>query len=85
MLLITLNLIVFIVFVYRLMSVFVVIQLTDLSFRQLNYRILLLAKCALKLLQCLFSFEELAHGNPSGITTAKDDARKNTISKLDPV
>ena len=42
-------------------------------------------KCALKLLQCLFSFEELAHGNPSGITTAKDNARKNTIKKLDPV
>ena len=43
------------------------------------------SKCALKLLECLYSFEDLAHGNPSGITTAKNDARKNTIEKLDPV
>ena len=41
-------------------------------------------KCALKLLQCLFIFEELALGNPSGITTSHQGSRKTTIKKLDP-
>ena len=42
-------------------------------------------KRALQLLRCLFSDEELVNGNPSGTTTAKDDIRKKTIKKLDPV
>ena len=42
-------------------------------------------KCALQLLSCLFSDEELVNGNPSGTTTAKDDVHKKTIKKLDPV
>lgn len=43
------------------------------------------SKCALQLLGCLFSAEELVNGNPSGTTTAKDVVRKRTIKKLDPV
>ena len=43
------------------------------------------SKCALQLLGCLFSAEELVNGNPSGTTTAKDEIRRQTIKKLDPV
>ena len=42
-------------------------------------------KCALQLLACLFSVEELVNVNPSGTMTAKDEVRKQTIKKLDPV
>ena len=42
------------------------------------------SKCALQLMSCLFSVEELVNGNPSGHTNSKDDIRKKTIKKLDP-
>ena len=42
------------------------------------------ARCALQLLSCLFSDEELVNGNPSGNTNSKEQARINTIQKLDP-
>ena len=32
---------------------------------------------------CVFTFEELAHGNPSGITTARNTERRKHIHKLD--
>ena len=41
------------------------------------------SKCALKLVLCVFTFEELAHGNPSGITTARNAERRKHIHKLD--
>lgn len=37
-------------------------------------------KCALS---CLFAAEELVNGSPSGITKLKDQARINSIQKLD--
>ena len=42
------------------------------------------SKCALQLLSCMFSDEELVNGNPSGMTNSKDEGRKSTITKLDP-
>ena len=39
---------------------------------------------ALKLMDCLFSTEELVNGNPSGVTHSKDAARQKTIKRLDP-
>jgi len=42
------------------------------------------ALCALKLLNCLFTDEELVNGNPTGITNSKDERRKATIKELDP-
>ena len=40
--------------------------------------------CALKLLGCLFSPEELVNGNPSGITNSSKEAWKKSIQKPDP-
>ena len=42
------------------------------------------AKCALQMMGCLFSTDELVNGNPSGITNSKDEARRRSIRKLDP-
>lgn len=42
-------------------------------------------KCALQLTSCLFTVEELTNGNPSGVTNSKDEARKRTLRKLDPI
>ena len=42
-------------------------------------------KCALQLASCLFTVEELTNGNPSGVTNSKDEARKRTLQKLDPI
>lgn len=42
------------------------------------------SKCALQLMSCLFSAEELVNGNPSGNTNSKDEMRRKTIQKLDP-
>lgn len=42
------------------------------------------SKCALQLMGCLFTAEELVNGNPSGNTNSKDELRKRTIKKLDP-
>lgn len=41
------------------------------------------SKCALQLMSCLFSAEELVNGNPSGLTNSKDETRIRTIKKLD--
>ena len=41
-------------------------------------------KCALQLMDCLFTTKELVNGNPSGQTNSKDDTRKSNIKKLDP-
>ena len=41
-------------------------------------------KCALQMLDCLFSTDELVNGNPSGLTNSKDEARRKTIKQLDP-
>ena len=43
------------------------------------------SSCGLKLLDCLFTTEELGNCNPSGNTKSNDPARKATISPLDPV
>ena len=37
---------------------------------------------ALKLMDCVFSVEEMVNGNPSGVTKSKDDDRKKTIKPL---
>lgn len=42
-------------------------------------------KCALQLASCLFSLEELTNGNPSGVTNSKDEVRKRTVEKLNPI
>lgn len=42
------------------------------------------SRCALQLMSCLFTAEELVNGNPSGVTNSKDPVRKGTIKKLDP-
>ena len=42
------------------------------------------SKCALQLMSCLFSIEEMVNGNPSGVTNSKDEGRRNSIRKLDP-
>ena len=39
--------------------------------------------CALKLMDCVFTTEELVNGNPSGVTKSKDQARQKTIRPLD--
>ena len=39
---------------------------------------------SLKLMDCLFSTEEMVNGNPSGVTRSKDTARQRTIKQLDP-
>ena len=39
---------------------------------------------ALKLMDCLFSTEQMVNGNPSGVTRSKDAARQKTIKRLDP-
>ena len=39
---------------------------------------------ALKLLDCMFTIEELVNGNPSGKTNSKDPDRIATITILDP-
>ena len=41
-------------------------------------------KCALKLMSCIFTPDELVNGNPSGHTNSKDESRIRTILKLDP-
>lgn len=38
---------------------------------------------ALKLMDCVFSVEELVNGNPSGDTRSKDETRQKTIRPLD--
>ena len=38
---------------------------------------------ALKLMDCVFSAEEMVNGNPSGVTKLKDTNRKETIKPLD--
>ena len=38
---------------------------------------------ALKLMNCVFTTEELVNGNPSGITKSKDPTRQRTIRPLD--
>ena len=40
--------------------------------------------CALKMMDCLFSTEELVNGNPSGVTKNQDANRKATVQVLDP-
>lgn len=40
--------------------------------------------CALKMMDCLFSTEELVNGNPSGVTKSQDANRKATVQVLDP-
>ena len=42
------------------------------------------AKCALQLVAVLFTAEELVNRNPSGFTNSKDEARRQSIKKLDP-
>lgn len=39
---------------------------------------------ALKLMDCVFTTEEMVNSNPSGITKSKDSTRKKTIKRLDP-
>lgn len=39
---------------------------------------------ALKLMDCVFSTEELVNGNPSGKTKSHDSSRQQTIRMLDP-
>ena len=39
---------------------------------------------ALKLMDCVFSTEELVNGNPSGRTKSHDPSRQQTIRMLDP-
>lgn len=41
-------------------------------------------KCALQMMSCLFTLEELVNGNPSGNTKSKDENRKESVRKLDP-
>lgn len=41
-------------------------------------------KCALQMLDCLFTTDDLVNGNPSGLTNSKDELRRKTIKKLDP-
>ena len=38
---------------------------------------------ALKLMDCLFSIEEMVNANPSRVTKSKDPVRKRTIRTLD--
>ena len=40
--------------------------------------------CALKLMDCMFTLEELVKSNPSGVTKSKDPDRACTLSILDP-
>ena len=40
--------------------------------------------CVLKMIDCLFSMEELVNGNPSGVTKSQDVNRKATVEVLDP-
>lgn len=40
---------------------------------------------ALKLMDCVFTTEEMVNSNPSGITKSKDPARQKTIRALDPI
>ena len=39
---------------------------------------------ALKLMDCVFTTEEMVNSNPSGITKSKDPTRQKTIKRLDP-
>ena len=39
---------------------------------------------ALKLMDCIFTTEEMVNGNPSGVTKSQDPVRKRTIRVLDP-
>ena len=41
------------------------------------------SSAALKLMDCLFSAEEMVNGNPSGSTNSKDPTRQTTIKPLD--
>ena len=40
---------------------------------------------ALKLMDCVFSTEEMVNSNPSGVTKSKDVARQKNIRPLDPI
>lgn len=42
-------------------------------------------KCALAMMSCLFTAEELVNGNPAGVSNSKDEARKKGIKQLDPI
>ena len=39
---------------------------------------------ALKLMECVFSTEELVNSNPSGVTKSRDPMRQQTIKMLEP-
>ena len=39
---------------------------------------------ALKLMDCIFSTEEMVNGNPSGVTRSNDATRQKTIHPLHP-
>lgn len=39
---------------------------------------------ALKLMDCVFTTEEMVNSNPSGVTKSKDPTRQKTIKRLDP-
>ena len=41
-------------------------------------------RCALAMMSCLFTAEELVNGNPAGISNSKDEARRRGIKQLDP-
>ena len=40
---------------------------------------------ALKLMDCVFTTEEMVNSNPSGVTKSKDPTRQKTITALDPM
>ena len=42
------------------------------------------SSAALKLMDCLFSTEEMVNSNPSGVTRSKDPARQRSIKQLAP-
>ena len=41
------------------------------------------SSAALKLMDCVFSTEEMVNSNPSGVTRSKDETRQKTIRPLD--
>lgn len=41
------------------------------------------SRCALQLMGCRFSIDEMVNGNPSGVTKSKDECRKKTIKRLE--
>ena len=65
------------------------IQICGRDVENLKYQSAILhkspGKCALQLLDCLFSTKELVNGNPNGQTRSKEEGRKNNITQLDPI